>query len=72
MFNVPNEGDSTVMKEAMGIMQHHDAVAGTEKQHVANDYARLLHKGVVECQKTLTSFYKYSNLFHHVIQMLFT
>lgn len=22
----------------MGILQHHDAVAGTEKQRVANDY----------------------------------
>ncbi|XP_074108776.1 lysosomal alpha-mannosidase II isoform X1 [Cotesia typhae] len=29
-------------KEAMGVMQHHDAVTGTEKQHVAADYARLL------------------------------
>ncbi|XP_008550968.1 lysosomal alpha-mannosidase isoform X2 [Microplitis demolitor] len=30
-------------KEAMGVMQHHDAVTGTEKQHVAEDYARLLY-----------------------------
>ena len=26
----------------MGVMQHHDAVTGTEQQHVAEDYARLL------------------------------
>lgn len=28
----------------MGIMQHHDAVAGTEQEHVAKDYSRLLHQ----------------------------
>lgn len=26
------------LETAMGILQHHDAVAGTEKQKVANDY----------------------------------
>ncbi|KAI8485033.1 mannose metabolic process [Branchiostoma belcheri] len=36
--------------EAMGVAQHHDAVSGTEKQHVANDYAMRLHAGAVECQ----------------------
>lgn len=30
-------------REAMGVMQHHDAVTGTEKQLVADDYARLLY-----------------------------
>lgn len=34
------------LKGIMGIMQHHDAVTGTEKQHVADDYALLLHRGV--------------------------
>lgn len=28
------------MREQMGVMQHHDAVTGTEKQHVADDYTR--------------------------------
>lgn len=28
------------MREQMGVMQHHDAVTGTEKQHVADDYIR--------------------------------
>lgn len=31
-----------VMEEAMAIAQHHDAVAGTEKQAVAEDYAYIL------------------------------
>ncbi|XP_058798007.1 lysosomal alpha-mannosidase-like isoform X1 [Phymastichus coffea] len=35
-----------LFREAMGVMQHHDAVSGTEKQHVAEDYARLLHHSV--------------------------
>jgi hypothetical protein len=30
----------------MGILQHHDAVSGTEKQHVANDYAQRVSTGI--------------------------
>ncbi|XP_063226460.1 lysosomal alpha-mannosidase-like isoform X2 [Bacillus rossius redtenbacheri] len=41
--------DLNAMREAMGVMQHHDAVTGTEKQAVAQDYARILHLGIVEC-----------------------
>ncbi|XP_012222573.1 lysosomal alpha-mannosidase isoform X2 [Linepithema humile] len=33
-------------REAMGIMQHHDAVTGTEKQLVANDYSRILYESM--------------------------
>lgn len=41
------EGDATLLQQAMGIMQHHDAITGTEKDHVWRDYHRLLHKAVV-------------------------
>lgn len=41
------------LREAMGIMQHHDAVTGTEKQHVANDYARLLQIGIDKCNENI-------------------
>ncbi|XP_073823589.1 lysosomal alpha-mannosidase-like [Musca autumnalis] len=34
------------LRQAMGIMQHHDAITGTEKQHVANDYARMLTRAI--------------------------
>ncbi|KAJ4941677.1 hypothetical protein JOQ06_011554, partial [Pogonophryne albipinna] len=44
------EGDSQTLKEAMAVAQHHDAVSGTEKQHVANDYARRLANGWQRCQ----------------------
>uniref|UniRef100_A0A3Q3WC73 Alpha-mannosidase n=1 Tax=Mola mola TaxID=94237 RepID=A0A3Q3WC73_MOLML len=44
------EGESQTMKKAMAVAQHHDAVSGTEKQHVANDYARRLANGWKNCQ----------------------
>ncbi|XP_064076196.1 lysosomal alpha-mannosidase-like isoform X1 [Vanessa tameamea] len=34
------------LKSSMGVMQHHDAITGTEKQHVAHDYERLLDAAV--------------------------
>jgi lysosomal alpha-mannosidase len=34
------------LERAMGVSQHHDAVSGTEKQHVAFDYAKRLSIGV--------------------------
>lgn len=43
-----------VMKEAMGIAQHHDAVSGTEKEHVARDYALQLNKGRLSCLPIVT------------------
>lgn len=39
------------LREVMGIMQHHDAVAGTEKQHVANDYSRQLERAISGCEE---------------------
>ena len=37
----------------MGIIQHYDAVSGTEKQLVANDYALQLNKGVLKCESLI-------------------
>ncbi|XP_064609244.1 lysosomal alpha-mannosidase-like [Liolophura sinensis] len=47
-----------VLKEAMGVAQHHDGVSGTEKQVVAYDYAERLANGVNECRKTINDAYK--------------
>lgn len=41
------------LREIMGVMQHHDAVSGTEKQHVANDYARRLQIGIDKCSENI-------------------
>ncbi|XP_055546042.1 lysosomal alpha-mannosidase-like [Wyeomyia smithii] len=39
----------TYLREAIGVMQHHDAITGTEKQHVADDYARMIHTALEAC-----------------------
>ncbi|EDW77501.1 uncharacterized protein Dwil_GK24523, isoform A [Drosophila willistoni] len=39
--------DLDFLREIMGVMQHHDAITGTERQAVSNDYDRLLHKAIV-------------------------
>nr|XP_057921276.1 lysosomal alpha-mannosidase isoform X2 [Doryrhamphus excisus] len=44
------KGDSHTLRRAMAVAQHHDAVSGTEKQHVANDYSRRLANGWQHCQ----------------------
>ncbi|XP_003972325.3 lysosomal alpha-mannosidase isoform X1 [Takifugu rubripes] len=44
------KGTSQTLKNAMAVAQHHDAVSGTEKQHVANDYAKRLAGGWQQCQ----------------------
>ena len=32
-----------------GLFQHHDAISGTEKQHVADDYAKQIDQGIAAC-----------------------
>ncbi|XP_049286781.1 lysosomal alpha-mannosidase-like isoform X4 [Anopheles funestus] len=43
------EAHLTALRDVMGVMQHHDAITGTEKQHVADDYARMLYEGFEAC-----------------------
>jgi lysosomal alpha-mannosidase len=35
------------LRRALGVLQHHDAISGTEKQHVAFDYAMRLSEAIV-------------------------
>lgn len=46
--------------EEMGIMQHHDAITGTAKQHVANDYNRRLHAAM---EKMRTAYSHVAGIF---------
>ncbi|CAK65951.1 unnamed protein product (macronuclear) [Paramecium tetraurelia] len=39
------------LDNALAICQHHDAVTGTEKQHVNDDYIKILYKGEQHIQK---------------------
>ncbi|XP_030835227.1 lysosomal alpha-mannosidase [Strongylocentrotus purpuratus] len=48
------KASSERLREAMAIAQHHDAVTGTEKQHVADDYAKRLSMGRVQCQALIS------------------
>ncbi|PIN24224.1 Glycosyl hydrolase, family 38 - alpha-mannosidase [Handroanthus impetiginosus] len=49
-------GPSTdLLGDALAIAQHHDAVTGTEQQHVANDYAKRLSMGYVEAEALAAS-----------------
>lgn len=44
-----------LLERAMGVTQHHDAVSGTSKQHVANDYALRLAKGRLAADPLISS-----------------
>ncbi|KAI3457771.1 hypothetical protein Pfo_014434 [Paulownia fortunei] len=49
-------GPSTdALADALAIAQHHDAVSGTERQHVAADYAMRLSIGYKEAEKVVAS-----------------
>ncbi|TYJ42191.1 hypothetical protein E1A91_A03G071800v1 [Gossypium mustelinum] len=41
------------LADALALAQHHDAVSGTSKQHVANDYAKRLSIGYEEAAKVV-------------------
>ncbi|XP_058092937.1 alpha-mannosidase At3g26720-like [Magnolia sinica] len=43
------------LADALAIAQHHDAVSGTEKQHVADDYAKRLSIGYAEAAELVES-----------------
>ncbi len=47
----PNATDSCEdsiyqLEDAVGVIQHHDGVSGTSKQHVAYDYSKLVQAGI--------------------------
>lgn len=42
-----------IAKRAVAVNQHHDAVTGTAKQHVTDDYALRLHNGMEACRSVM-------------------
>ncbi|KAL2629535.1 hypothetical protein R1flu_014221 [Riccia fluitans] len=43
------------LEDAMAIVQHHDGVSGTERQHVANDYSKRLSIGAAEAAEVINT-----------------
>merc|ERR1719288_642476 len=43
------DADMQMAKRAVAVNQHHDAVTGTAKQHVTDDYGLRLHNGMEAC-----------------------
>ncbi|XP_016979624.1 lysosomal alpha-mannosidase [Drosophila rhopaloa] len=39
--------DLEYLRQIMGVMQHHDAITGTERQAVSDDYDRLMYDAIV-------------------------
>ncbi|KAF9618950.1 hypothetical protein IFM89_002945 [Coptis chinensis] len=51
-----NLGHNTdALADALAIAQHHDAVTGTQRQHVANDYAKRISMGYDEAEELVAS-----------------
>uniref|UniRef100_A0A8D8LJC1 Alpha-mannosidase n=2 Tax=Cacopsylla melanoneura TaxID=428564 RepID=A0A8D8LJC1_9HEMI len=48
-----------LLQRAMGIAQHHDAVSGTERQHVTDDYSLYLYEGVQAAMKVINAAYRH-------------
>jgi hypothetical protein len=60
----------------MGVVQHHDAVSGTEKQEIAFDYAQRLSDGIniVEVRvhfSTAMILFSYSTFFFVSVSKVF-
>ncbi|XP_039498257.1 lysosomal alpha-mannosidase [Drosophila santomea] len=39
--------DLDYLRQIMGVMQHHDAITGTERQAVSDDYDRMMYEAIV-------------------------
>lgn len=59
--SLPNDTlaeEQFLIQRAMGIAQHHDAVSGTERQHVTNDYSLYLYEGIQAAMKIINVAYR--------------
>lgn len=45
------------LQEVLGIMQHHDAVTGTCKQYVSNDYTSMMAKAIQVAEESIVESY---------------
>lgn len=54
-FSNKYEDYLTRLRETIGTLQHHDAITGTEKQSVSEDYIRLLSRAIKDAEQPLTN-----------------
>lgn len=52
---IASRPNTDLLADALAVAQHHDAVSGTEKQHVADDYAKRIAIGYVEAEALVAS-----------------
>ncbi|XP_025017360.1 lysosomal alpha-mannosidase isoform X2 [Tetranychus urticae] len=43
------------LEQVLGILHHHDAITGTCKQRVADDYAKQLHEGIKRVEESIVA-----------------
>lgn len=55
------------LKEAIGVAQHHDAITGTAKQPVSDDYSERLHQGTTESFDMFSEAYRLVDSFTYTV-----
>ncbi|CAH2101690.1 unnamed protein product [Euphydryas editha] len=45
-----------LLRHAVGLVLHHDAITGTSQQRVANDFIRILSEAIEACSKKVSQF----------------
>ena len=48
--------DLNALREAVGLVQHHDAITGTCMQYVSNDYIDRLRNGIIDLENNFTNY----------------
>ena len=51
--------DILELRKNLGICQHHDAISGTAKEHVSQDYVNRTYNSIEKVQEILVSTLKY-------------
>lgn len=46
------------LQQTLGILQHHDAVSGTCKQFVSNDYTSMLHNSINTAEESISDSFQ--------------